>query len=298
VTNVGAAGILFLLSLFPLGCQKVYRSETTWHADGSVDRAIYQEWEATPKEARRPELWRQRTAANKDWTGPIDQVPIKARGEAGPYFAAWGRFKSPRELPAHFILRAMLWDAAAESRLMRECRLTDYVFVREYRWRETLTDVVKFEDMHEARRQLADLCIDLYQECFNETFGQEYDTSALVKWLRGEGRAWLAEITDYAYIHAALQKGPTSFQALADGLAEISERHGLALKIGGRLSEGQQLEYKLRDFAIDKISQHVRRRRDGKLVDKKGAETLLAALALFAHRSSMCLPLAIYRPRW
>jgi hypothetical protein len=276
--NLHAAGFLLLLSIQPLGCQKVYRSETTWQADVSVDRAIYQEWEATPKEVRRRELWQQATAADKTWSGLIRNVPLKKRGEEGPYFAAWGRFKSPQDLPAHFILRAAQGAESPESRLIRECRWTDYAFVREYRWRETLTDVVKFEDMQQARGQLADLLIDLYQDCMNKEFPRDYDATDLVKWLREEGKAWLAEMTDYAFIHAAVQKGPASFRALANGLAEICDRHGLALKIGGKLLEGQELDHRLKDFASDKIAQHVRRRRDGKLVDKKTAEMLRAAL--------------------
>src|SRR5207302_4084693 len=89
-----ATGVVFLLSI--LGCgPRVYRSETAWHADGSVDRAIYQDWEHTPEAVRCSNAWQQTTAASdpkklekQGWTGPISKLPVKKNSEAGPYFAA------------------------------------------------------------------------------------------------------------------------------------------------------------------------------------------------------------------
>src|SRR5438128_12080499 len=94
----GAAGILFLLSFLFTGCPKVYRSETVWHADGSVDRAIYQDWEQTPEPVRRSETWQETTAApepqkqeKQGWSDPISKLHVKRRDEAGTYFDDCGR---------------------------------------------------------------------------------------------------------------------------------------------------------------------------------------------------------------
>jgi hypothetical protein len=272
------AGILFLLSLFSLGCPRVYRSETIWHADGTVNRAIYQEWEATPEPVRRSQVWQRTTAAPKGWSGPISRLPVKNSGEAGPYFAAWGRFQSPQDIPMHFIRKAPEGARVPDSELVRDCSRIDYVFVREYRWRETLSDIVTLEEMRQAREQLADLLIAVGRDSLNQAFGQDYDATDLVNWCRTEGKSWLAEISDYAYLHAALQKGPSGLRAVADGMAEVCARHGLTLKARGKFLDDKDLVPVLRDFVIEKIARHVRRRKDGRPVDKKTAEAFLDEL--------------------
>jgi hypothetical protein len=276
------AGILILLSIFSYGCPRAYRSETVWYADGSVDRAIYQDRETTPESVRRSRVWLQTTSApepqkleRQGWSGPISKFPVKQPGEAGPYFAAWGHFQSPQDLPAHFIRKAPRRAGVPDGELVRQCSRTDYVLVREYRWRETLSEVVNFEEMRKARGQLVDLLIDFAQDALGEAFGQEYDTASLINWLRTDGKTWLAEITDYAYVKSATQKGPHGQRAIADGIADICARHGLALKVEGKLLEGEALEKALRDFVIQELSHHVRRKSDGRPVDKKTIATFL-----------------------
>jgi hypothetical protein len=283
--SLARAAVLLVLCVFSSGCPKVYRSETVWHADGSVDRAIYQDRDATPESVRRSKVWLQTTSApdpqtleRRGWSSPISKFPVKKPGEAGPYFAAWGHFQSPQELPAHFIRRAPDGAAVPDSELVRRCNWTDYIFVREYRWQETISDIVHFEDMRKARGQLADLLIDFARDSLTEAFGHDYDTAGFISWLRTEGKTWVAEITEYAYVQAAIHKGPSGLNALADGMAEICARHGLALKAQGRFLEGNELEKALRDFLVDKIAQHVRRRNDGTLVDRKTVETFLIEL--------------------
>jgi hypothetical protein len=223
------------------GCLHVYRSETVWHADGSVDRAIYQDWNATPDSMRGSKAWQQTTSApdpqkldRQGWSGPISTLPVRPGSDGGSYFAAWGRFPSPRDIPVHFVHKAPENSGVADAELVRDCHSTDYVFVREFRWRETLTDVVKFEEMRSAREQLADLLIDFGRDSFDEAYGRDYDINGLVSWLRTEGKTWLAELTDYAYLHAAARKGRAAFSENVHGMAEICARHGLALQANGK----------------------------------------------------------------
>ena len=81
-----------------------FRSETTLHADGSVERAIYQPKQETPETAQPSELWQQTTCAGEirgdKWSGSIRDLPIRAEPEknldgtakTSVYFAAWGKF--------------------------------------------------------------------------------------------------------------------------------------------------------------------------------------------------------------
>ncbi len=280
-----ASGILFVFSIFSLGCPKAYRSETVWHADGSVDRSIYQEWGATPEPVRRSTAWQQTTAApepqaleRSGWTGTISKLPVQKRGAAGPYFAAWGRFRSPEEIPVHYVREAPNSAGIPNSELVRSCRWTDYVFVREYLWREALSDTVEPGQMRAAREQLADLLIDVGRDSINHAFGQEFDATALENWFRTEGKTWLAELVDYAYLHAAAQKGASARQAIANGWAEICAHHGLSLKKEGKFLKNEELERALREFTIQKILQHVRRK-DGKPLDKQMVGVFLDELS-------------------
>ncbi|HLJ94621.1 MAG TPA: hypothetical protein VKU02_15655, partial [Gemmataceae bacterium] len=119
-----------------------------------MDRSIYQDRGATPEPVRRSSAWQQTMAApdpqaleRSGWTGAISKLPIHTRGAAGPYFAAWGRFRSPAEIPAHYVREAPNSAGIPNSELVRSCSSTDYVLVREYLWRETLSDTVKPEQM-------------------------------------------------------------------------------------------------------------------------------------------------------
>lgn len=62
-----------------------FRSETTLHSDGSVERAIYQPQSETPEPAQSRELWQQTTWAGEigedDWVGSIRDLPIRAEPE-------------------------------------------------------------------------------------------------------------------------------------------------------------------------------------------------------------------------
>jgi hypothetical protein len=270
--------MLLLAGLFLTGCATVYRSETVLHDDGSIDRAIYQPAGDTPEAAKVRQAWDQTTYApdpdgleKQGQTGPISSLAVLPPANERPYFAAWGKFKSVRDLPDHVAMKAPEGSGLPDGKLVRETTRKDYVFAVEHRWRETLTDIVTQEDMRKAREEMADYLINIGMDTFNEAVGKEYDGSALFKLLRTEGKAWLAEATDFGFLYCATHKGPSSPPGLLDGLADICARHGLVLKVEGKFLDDKAMEAAVDDFAITRIVQNVRRKDDGKPVDREVA---------------------------
>jgi hypothetical protein len=270
--------VALVLAAVPAGCQSVYRSETVLHDDGSVERSIYQEAKETPAEVQNPRLWTQTTFAPKPdalekqgFAGPIAYLPIQGSDPERPYFAAWGRFKTVKDLPEHVVFKAPEGSGLPDSKLARASVRTDYVFAVEHRWRETLTDVVTLPGMRRAREELADLLINVLSDAFDEALGNEYDAAALFQLLRGESKTWFAELTDFLFIHCATHKTDGVDLALLDGLAEICARHGLVLKKDGKFLEKEALDKAVDDFVLDQLCAKVRSKASGKAVDRKTA---------------------------
>src|SRR5438874_2000432 len=115
--------------------------------------------------------------------------PLKA-GPAGLKWLFLARRSTMRPLSTCWILGCV---AVADGRLTVDYSRTDYVFVTEHRWRETLTDTVTLRDMHQACGELTDLAIDVGREILQEALGPDYDVADLVKWFQSEGRNWFRE---------------------------------------------------------------------------------------------------------
>jgi hypothetical protein len=272
------AAVGVFLALLLTGCPSVYRSETVLHSDGSVERAIYQELKDTPAQVQNPRLWKQTTFAPKPeelekqgFAGPISHLPIHAAGKDFPYFAAWGEFPGARDIPDHVILPKAEGVDQPGSKLVRAYTRNDYLFAVEHRWRETLPDIVTLTDMRQARGELADLLIDLLADAFNAGLGDDYDASAFFQSLRGEGKTWLAEMTDFLFVHCTTHKTLGMDMTLIDGLADICARHGLVLKKDGKLLEDEAAEKAIDAFMIGRIRAGVRHKASGKAVDRDTA---------------------------
>lgn len=268
--------VVGILSAGLAGCQMHYRAETVLHSDGSVERAIYQDPAKTPEAAKRPELWEKIVAAppppqleKRGWSGSIRQLPGPDSTDGRSYFAAWGRFRSLQDIPEHVIIKADGELPSPEGKLERNYVRTDYVFVVEHRWRETLTDIVKFNDMQKARHELADLLTNAGEHVFKEWIGKDYDSTELFKWLRTEGEAWLAEVTDFAFIYCAARKGTVRDDVFWKEVAAISARYDLTLELPDKAKD-EDWERAFRDLFIRKLCQYVRRK-DGQDVDRATA---------------------------
>jgi hypothetical protein len=262
------------------GCQPVhYRSETELHADGTVERAIYQALGGTPEAILTSDRWQQTTYAPDPealdkigWPTSIKDFPKLPRDGKHPYFAAWGRFDAPGSLPDHLAFKAPEGTNLPAGRLVRDCGRTDFVFVVEHRWKETLTDCVRWDDMKKARAELADLMTSVGKDVFDELYGKDYDASGLYQWARTEGTAWFGELSDAYFLYcAASKRGPD--RAGLDELAAMCARHGLRLKEGGQFLPNEALNRRLEGFALQLAAHHVRTR-DGKPLDPAAAAAL------------------------
>lgn len=271
----GRAAACFILLGIATGCEFKYRATTVLHPDGSVDREVYQPAGEGNDEGPRAAGWANPPVVAKDNTlGGRD------------YFAASGHFASADKVPDHFVARwsdQEKYDLPADlppGRLVRRAKRVDYVFVTQHEWVETLTDGVTYEGARKARDELADLGITLGRDILEEAVGREYDVSDLEKWAKTEGKAWLAEMTDYAFVQMLILKQPQAAMAGGDpltattnGLLDIWARHGLDVRKDGKLAT---LPEKERDAAIDNFltdlaCRTIRRKSDGKPVDRETA---------------------------
>ena len=262
------------------GCGGAYRAETTLHADGSLDRAVYQPADGTPDAARQAKLWKEITFAPKPddldrqgWPDALTMLPAHPQDQGHPYFAAWNHFASVKDVPAHVRFPSPEGSGLPDGKLERELTRTDLGLVEEFRWRETLTDVVTLTDMHKAREELADVAIQFGQDVFVEALGKDYDLSDLVQWLKTDGKAWFDEATDLLFA-AGLSKDSADAKILQDELASSLERQGLKLKANGEWLKDNELQHAVQDFAVNLVGEKIKK--DGKAV---GRDVVLKWLA-------------------
>jgi hypothetical protein len=259
-----------LLASCVCGCKaKIFRAETTLHSDGSVSRAIYQPVEETPEAARDAAKWKGITFASRvpheDWRGAIAELPSAPANKDNDYFAAWGEFSEASQLPQSALIDAP--EGIADGTLEREYERNDYVLVTEHRWRETLTDVVTLDDMHQARHELAEIVIPLAEKFLQQAYGNDHDIQPLVDWMHQEGRPLFYELTD-AYFDLATRKGPHDETVLLATFEPILKRHGVSMRDeGGALIElNEVVGRRIKQLFVEKL-----RRRNG---DPASAETI------------------------
>jgi hypothetical protein len=257
-----------------LGCQNSYRCETVVGANGKVERAIYQPDDQTPDAVKDPKKWMQikraPTPSELDkvgWPSSIKEIYSTPSRIGQSYFAAWGTFASPKGIPDHLVFLDKKFSNDPQSRLVRDWIVTDYVFATEYHWRETLTDVVTWDGMHRAQKELIDLAIGLWHDAFVESVGTDYDDTEFVRWLDAEGRTWVSEMLDFAFIHCSANKGFAARAALGKELTAICTRHGL--KFPASSNTDVMYQRAIGDFLIEQMGRRVRNKKDGQLVNRK-----------------------------
>ncbi len=208
---------------------------------------------------------------------PIDELSAARQDKDHPYFAAWGEFDEPGHMPQTFITPAPA-DLPAGV-LAIDYQRNDYVLLVEHRSRETLTDVVTLDDMHVARRELADMLVPLVGKIVAEALGDEYDTSELVDWMHNTATPCLFEATDVLFDVSA--RGDASqLDKLMMALEPVFERHGLRLRDeSGQLLTDNRLGLAVAQFAKGVIRQHVHRR-DGQPVPEDIVIEMLQWLGL------------------
>jgi hypothetical protein len=278
-------GLVAALLALAGGCEQ-YRIETVLHPDGSVERAVYQPESATPEEARKAQLWEKVThapspdeAEKQGWSGKVRDLPILEPSKDRKYFAAWGKFPSAQRVPEHVLIAAPEGSNVPPGKLVRTQARNDLVFVTEHRWTETLTDVVTLDGLRKGRDEAADLVLALGRDVFDEALGKEYDGSGLFKWLQADGKAWLAEVSEQAFVYSAVHKGPQARRALDDQFLDSMPRLGLNLKAQGKVLEDDELNKVLEEFVVKQLVKHVRLKKDGSAVDAKTASAWVKEIA-------------------
>lgn len=272
ITALAASAAALVMS----GCEpKLFRAETVLNDDGSVRRAIYQPADATTAEAQKPGVWTGNTYAQRiepdAWSGKIADFPAAAHDDKHPYFAGWGDFESPDRLPSAFVKQAP--PGLPDGKLVVEYQRDDYVLVVQHRWKETLTDIVTIDDMHLARREMADLLIPLAQKILDKALGDEYDTTHLVDWLHQTARPWFFEITDIVVASGARRELLEDKLDLA--LAPVCARHGLVLTdASGKPLDDEKIERAVGLYA-ERVLRDNLRRRDGEPVSDEAIHEIL-----------------------
>jgi hypothetical protein len=268
-------------ALTSVGCRpKLFRADTVLNSDGSISRAIYQPAEATTSEAQELDVWTGKTYAERiepnKWPANIADLPPAPRDEDHSYFAGWGNFESPDRLPSAFFKKGP--GGLPDGKLVVEYERDDYVLVVRHRWKETLTDIVTIDDMHQARQELADMLVPLAKKILDEALGDQYDTTRLVDWLKQTATPWCFEITDCMVAMAG--RVDSSQDKLGLALAKVSARHGLPLTdASGKPLEGQAENQAIELYATQVLRDNLRRR-DGKPVSDEVIQEILEWIEL------------------
>lgn len=258
------------------GCSEEYfRIETTWHADGQVDRAVYQPAEYFPEKDRKG--WASvRTVAKIEssaFTDSIRDLPASTCKEP-VYLAAWGRFDSPQSIPDHFRFGGA--DASKVGRLERSVSVNHLGLVTEYVWQETLTDAVSLADMQSARQETIDHVVGLVEATLDRG-ATKYDVSGLIEWLRTDAAAWFDE-SHALIVEAAIRRelhGEDDGKRLVTRLRANSAKYGLELPVSNEeLIEGSEVDETVTGFLIAKVRETVRTSA-GEPIDEQEALAIL-----------------------
>ncbi len=263
------------------GCVSYYRAETVLHADGSVERAVYQPESSAVKLSAENGWSQKRHVAPVDderWRGGIRDLPATSDKQ---YVAASGRFASPEALPGHLSFPTP--DGKDRGELVRVYETRDWGLVVEHVWCETLTDVVTLAGFRDGIDELVERGTSDLEIVVNNVIGKEYDTEELFRWLRTEGRAWAHAAGSILYEHAAREGGLEQVESsLIREVLAVSAHYGLDLRdaTGGLRSElaedNEAYQREILEFARRKLRQLLRRR-DGEPVPDAVIEELVMA---------------------
>lgn len=267
-----AAGSFFVCALSS-GCTQPYNCETIIQPDGSVQRTVIQPFDDMPETVRQPNVWDQFGYSSQapqlgplGWPESLKQLPPGTNSPPFQFVVARKKVPSIDQIPDHLVIKAPNGVKVPSAKLVREYARTDYGFLIEHRWKETLTDSVTRDDMRKARAELAELVIRLGEDVFKEIHGDEYDISAFVAWCRGTGNDWFNELTEIIFDPALEHDASRRQEALLD----VCAKHGLELKEFGQHFDETQTWPKTETF-LKELFLKLIRRKDGTPIDEATA---------------------------
>ncbi len=259
---------LVLLAVCGCGSPPMVQVDTILHGDGSCDRSIWQPRdEMLPADAFSP-VWNTRWKSIKFHVFPPELTEQAGNGRPNGerhYFFAQGSFRSPADIPAHFRFAFAEGRDAQASELVRVYECKDYGFVREHRWRETLTNIVTRERFLKARDQFLDRALPKVILGIETIYGKSFDVTRLTQYLQKDGRQFLEQ--------AALVFYETMAQHVSDGeqplvYAELARQFGVDLLTpAGSLVADEEGRARLMSFLRHRIALGMRHRDGSRLTE-------------------------------
>ncbi|MGC8638548.1 MAG: hypothetical protein ACP5XB_01575 [Isosphaeraceae bacterium] len=258
---------IVLAAVSGCGPPLLFQVETVVHSNGSCARTIWQpEMEMLPPEALKP-AWKARWKSIK----PVPIPPAFAQdfqaSDAQKYFTAQGSFRSPAEIPAHYRLVPAEYPGVGASELVRSYEREDFGFVVEHRWRETLTNIVTPVKFLKARDEFLDRALPILVQGIEQVYGKAFDVQGLKKYVREDGRRFLADASIVYYQVGALH---TKEEEAALAFAELAKRYGLDLfDPAGKLVTKEQFDKRLLEFLRHRIALGIRHRDGSRLTESE-----------------------------
>jgi hypothetical protein len=261
-----------LVALAGCGAPAVVQVETVIRSDGSCERTIWQ-----PREELLPEQ-----ALTREWSDrwnsirPVKVPPFFAQqqpdGGDRRYFTASGRFHGPDEIPEHYRVVARGHPEVGASTLVHSYRRNDLGFVIEHRWTENLTNIVTRAGFLKARDQFLDRAIPWASRGLEEVYGEKYDVQGLVRYLSGEGRRFLEDLSLVAYENMARRLPDDEWGVR---LAEAARLRGVDLfDSAGKFAWDEERNQRLHGFLRHRVLLGIRRR-DGRGLAPSEIEAIL-----------------------
>ncbi len=281
--------VAFLLAASGCGSPPLIQVETVVRSDGTCDRTIWQPRDQMlPEDALKP-------AWNARWKS-IDLVAIppelaklarNAQPDEHHYFSARGFFRNPAEIPHHFRRVVSGGRDAGASELVQSYECKDYGFVREHRWRETLTNIVTRDSFLKARDEFLNLALPMAVLGLEQVYGKSFDVTGLAQYLRKDGRQFLEQAAlvfyDTMALHMTNEEQPVPY-------AELARQFGLDLfDPAGNLVTNEEFQTRVMSFLHHRIALGLRHRDGSRLsgpeiqsvLDQSGSSPFSQAWAAF-----------------
>lgn len=245
-----------------------HRWQTVVNEDGSVVRTISRPSVGSSIPSEESEDWetsRYHKEISRDvWPERITEERISSAlpeyEKELNYIIQEGTYESLDKVPQHY--RFELAGTELVSELQHQLTINDYGLVKEYLWSEEVTDVVTYEDIPVARREMIQLFATVVREGLLHGLGDEYDVSELIRWIENEGDQLVEEFTlvvlSKEFRDLEEEERQKRFDAVAAryGITDLSDE-GLLLYARKRLSagvkrrDGKPLEQELIDALLD-----------------------------------------------
>lgn len=254
------------------GSPALLQVETVVRPDGSCDRLIWQpKGEMLPEDALAP-------AWNSRWRGVSDVIVPPAFSDGNPqpgdraYFHAHGGFRSPADIPAHFLRRNDAYPDVGVSELRRSYERKELGFVVEHRWRETITNIVTRDGFVKARDEFLEVGLPLLCDGVEQIYGDRYDVSRAVVDIRTRGRRFL---DDLALAYFDILENHDDEHAMGLRLAGVFQRLGVEMfDAKGSAVSTEEATRRCKEFARAVIREDFRRR-DGRPLGDDEVQAIL-----------------------